>query len=169
VLAPALAALSGQPDRVHLQARLVDARLSYTSGDRPRGRRSLASALRLAEPEQLRLPFVLERDWIGPVLRREPELARAHRHLLAPALRHDQPPAPRAAPEQAASLAAGPLSEREREVLRHVSQMLTTREVATEMNISAHTVKTHMQSICRKLAVTRRGEAVRRARQLKLI
>jgi LuxR family transcriptional regulator, maltose regulon positive regulatory protein len=169
VLTPALAALSGQPDRVHLQARLVDARLSYTSGDRPRGRRSLMSALRLAEPEQLRMRFVLERSWIGPVLRREPELARAHRHLLAPALRHDQPPAPRAGPEQTASLAAEPLSEREREVLRHVSQMLTTPEVATEMNISAHTVKTHLQNICRKLAVTRRGEAVRRARQLKLI
>ncbi len=41
-------------------------------GDRPRGRRSLAAALYLAEPEQLRLPFVLERSWIGPVLRRDP-------------------------------------------------------------------------------------------------
>jgi len=169
VLAPALAALSGEPDRVHLQARLVDARLSYTSGDPPRGRQSLASALRLAEPEQLRLPFVLERSWIGPVLRRDPELAHAHRHLLAPTLRHDQLPAPRAAPEQAASPAAEPLSEREREVLRHVSRMLTTPEVASEMHISTHTVKTHIQNICRKLAVTRRGEAVRRARQLELI
>ncbi len=169
VLAPALAALSGEPDRVRLQALLVDARLSYTSGDRPRGRRSLGSALRLAEAEQLRLPFVLERSWIGPVLRRDPELAQAHQHLLAPTLCHDQLPAPRAAPEQAAILAAEPLSEREREVLRHVSRMLTTPEVASEMHISAHTVKTHIQNICRKLAVTRRGEAVRRARQLKLI
>jgi LuxR family transcriptional regulator, maltose regulon positive regulatory protein len=169
VLAPALAALSGAPGRVHLQARLVDARLSYTSDDRPRGRRSLASALRLAEPEQLRLPFVLERSWIGPVLRRDPELAHAYRHLLAPTLGPDQLPALRAAPEQATILAAEPLSEREREVLRHVSRMLTTPEVACEMHISTHTVKTHIQSICRKLAVTRRGEAVRRARQLELI
>ncbi|MGO9081576.1 MAG: LuxR C-terminal-related transcriptional regulator [Streptosporangiaceae bacterium] len=169
VLGPALAALSGEPDRVHLQARLVDARLSYTSGDPPRGRRSFTSALRLAEPEQLRLPFVLERSWIGPVLRRDPELAHAHQHLLAPTLRHDQLPAPRAAPEQAATMAAEPLSEREREVLRHVSRMLTTPEVASEMHISTHTVKTHVQNICRKLAVTRRGEAVRRARQLELI
>ena len=69
MLAPALAADSGVPDRVRLQAWLVDARLSYDRGDRARGRRSLASALRLAEPEQLRLPFALERGWIGPVLR----------------------------------------------------------------------------------------------------
>jgi LuxR family transcriptional regulator, maltose regulon positive regulatory protein len=169
VLAPALAALSGAPGRVHLQARLVDAQLSYTSGDRPRGRRSLASALRLAEPEQLRLPFVLERSWIGPVLRHDPDLAHAHQCLLAPTLGHDQIPAPRAAPEQAASPAVEPLSEREREVLRHVSRMLTSPEVASEMHISTHTVKTHIQNICRKLAVTRRGEAVRRARQLGLI
>ena len=59
VLGPALAADSGTPDRVRLQACLVDARLSYTSGDPARGRRSLTSALRLAEPEQLRLPFAL--------------------------------------------------------------------------------------------------------------
>jgi LuxR family transcriptional regulator, maltose regulon positive regulatory protein len=168
VLAPALAALSGEPDRVHLQARVLDARLSYTSGDPPRGRRSLAAALCLAEPEQLRLPFVLERSWIGPVLRRDPELAHAHRNLLAPTLRHDQLP-PHGIPEQAASRPAEPLSEREREVLRHVSRMLTNPEVASEMNISTHTVKTHVQNICRKLATTRRGEAVRRARQLDLI
>ena len=75
VLAPALAPHSGAPDRIRLQAWLIDARLSYASGDRVRGRRSLVSALRLAEPEQLRLPFAVERGWIEPVLRRDPELA----------------------------------------------------------------------------------------------
>ena len=48
-LAPVLAASSQVPDRVRLQAWLVDARLSYASGDEAHGRRSLASALRLAE------------------------------------------------------------------------------------------------------------------------
>ena len=41
-LAPALAAGRGAPERVQLQAWLVDARLSYDSGDHARGRRSLA-------------------------------------------------------------------------------------------------------------------------------
>ena len=169
MLAPALATHSGAPDRVRLQAWLVDARLSYTSGDRVRGRRSLASALRLAEPEQLRLPFALERGWIEPVLRRDPELAHAHRCLLAPALRHDQLPAPRGVPDQAPILVVEPLTEREREVLRHVSGLLSSAEIASEMDISIHTVKTHLKNIYRKLATTRRGEAVRRARQLELI
>ena len=48
-LAPAVTALSGAPGRVRLHAWLVDARLSYYHGDRTRGRRSLASALRLAD------------------------------------------------------------------------------------------------------------------------
>ncbi len=37
------------------------------------------------------------------------------------------------------------------------------------MHISVNTVKTHVAHIYRKLATTRRGEAVRRARQLELI
>jgi len=170
-LASALAAESGAPDRVRVQAWLVDAWLSYTSGDRARGRRSLVAALRLAEPEQLRLPFAMERSWIGPVLRHDHDLASAHRCLLAAALPRDQLPAPPAAPDpdQSAILMVERLSEREREVLRHVSGMLSTTEVASEMHISIHTVKTHMRSILRKLAVAHRGEAVRRARQLGLI
>ena len=173
-LTPALASQSGAPERIRLQAWLIDARLSYTSGDRVRGRRSLASALRLAEPEQLRLPFAVERGWIEPVLRRDPELAHAHRcllapALLAPALRHDQAPAPRGAPDQATVLMVEPLTDREREVLRHASGLLRTAEIASELDISTHTVKTHLKNVYRKLATTRRGEAVRRARQLELI
>ena len=62
-----------------------------------------------------------------------------------------------------------PLSAREREVLRHVSTLLSTVEVASQMYISANTVKTHLKNIYRKLAANQRGEAVRRARQLGLI
>jgi len=166
---PVLAADSGAPEPVRLQAWLVDAQLGYHHGDRARGRGSLACALRLAEPEQLRLPFVIERDWIRPVLRRDPELARAHRCLLAPSPRDDQLPAPRGAPDQAPILAAEPLTEREQEVLRHLSGLLSSAEVASEMHISVNTLKTHVKHIYRKLATTRRGDAVRRARQLELI
>jgi LuxR family transcriptional regulator, maltose regulon positive regulatory protein len=41
--------------------------------------------------------------------------------------------------------------------------------LTAEMYISVNTVKTHPESIYRKLAATHRGEAVRRARQLDLI
>ena len=169
VLAPAHAADARTPDRVRVQAWLVDARLSYAGGDSARGRKSLASALRLAEDEQLRLPFAAERDWLGPVLRRDHELADTHRRLLAPVLGHDHIPAPGRAPSQAPVLLVEPLTEREREVLMHVAGMLNTAEVASEMYISVNTVKTHLKSIYRKLAAGHRSEAVRRARQLQLI
>ena len=170
-LSPALAAHRGAAEQTRLQAWLVDAQLSYISGNRARGHRSLASALRLAEPERFRLPFVLEGGWIKQALERDPELARSYHRLLAPALRRDQLPAPRdaPAPDHPAIVAVEPLTEREREVLRHVSDMLNTAEVASEMYISINTVKSHLKSIFRKLAATHRGEAVRRAQQLELI
>jgi len=169
VLAPVLAADRRAPDRVRVHAWLVDARLSYDSGDRARGRRSPATALRLAEPEQLRLPFVVERSWFRPVLRRDPKLAHVHRCLLPADLRREQLPALPGAPEQAAILAGEPLSERERKVLRRVSAMMSTAEVAREMYISVNTVKSHLKNIYRKLAAAHRGEAIRRACLLGLI
>jgi len=168
-LAPVLAAQVGVPERVRLQACLVDARLSYHRGDRVRGRRSLGTALRLAEHEQLRLPFAMERSWIGQVLQRDPELAGAHQHLVRPAMRHSPLPAAAHALNETAIPAVEPLTERETEVLRHISGMLTTAEVASELYISTNTVKSHIKNICHKLAVAHRGEAVRRARQLELI
>ena len=101
--------------------------------------------------------------------RRAPELAGIHWCLLPPTLRRGQLPALPGAPEQAAILAVEPLSERQREVPRHVSGLLSNAEVATEICVCINTVKTHLKSIYRKLAAARGGEAVRRARQLGLI
>ncbi|MEU2072307.1 response regulator transcription factor [Streptomyces anulatus] len=47
--------------------------------------------------------------------------------------------------------------------------MLTTQEIAADLFLSVNTVKTHLKNVYRKLAVTRRGEAVRRARELRLL
>jgi DNA-binding CsgD family transcriptional regulator len=118
----------------------------YDSGDVARGRRSLESALRLAEPEQLRLPFTIERGWIRPVLQRDPALAHAHRCLLEHTLRHDRFPARLIVPQRVTVGEVEPLTERELEVLRHVSGMLSSAEVACEMYISINTVKTHPET-----------------------
>jgi LuxR family maltose regulon positive regulatory protein len=73
------------------------------------------------------------------------------------------------APAKALAPVMEPLTDREREVLRHASGLLNTAEIAREMYISVNTVKAHLKSVHRKLVVARRGEAVRRARQLQLI
>jgi LuxR family transcriptional regulator, maltose regulon positive regulatory protein len=169
VLDPVLAGDVRLPDRVRVPALLVDARLGYSGDDGTRGRRSLASALHLAEREQLKLPFLAEQSWLGSILGRDPELAGTYRRLFAPVPDREQYPAPAKAPDEAPVLVVEPLTEREREVLVHLSGLLSTAEVASEMYISVNTVKTHLRSIYRKLAATHRNEAVRRARQLGLI
>ena len=149
---------------------LIDAQLSFSTGDHPQGRRALEHALRLAEPEQLRLPFAMERSWIKPVLRNDHELAHPYRRVLEPDL--ISPPRDEARHPDAGRpppLIVEPLSEREREVLEHVSALESTAEIATEMYISVNTVKTHLKSIYRKLSATHRGEAVRHARQFGLL
>jgi LuxR family maltose regulon positive regulatory protein len=169
-LAAGVASPDESPAPVRLEGWLVDARLSYGVGDGVRGRRSLERALRLGQPERLRLAFAMERTWIHPVLRRDPELAHAYQDLLEPRqITTSKVPAPRPDPDQPTPLIVEPLSDREREVLRLLSAMLSTAEIGTEMYISVNTVKTHLRSIYRKLSAARRGEAVRRARELKLI
>ena len=157
------------PDHVRLEAWLTTARLSYGSGDRAEGRRSLQRALRLGQPEQLRLPFALERTWLRRVLRADPDLAHVYRDLLEPDLVgpvREPVPQPGASP---APVMLEPLSSREREVLQYAAEMLDTTEIAAVLFISVNTVKSHLKSIYRKLAVTHRGEAVRRARQLRIL
>ena len=162
---PCRAPMAGRPNGCGCKRGWLT-RSSATTAGTAHGGSSLSSALRLAEPEQLRLPFVIERGWIGPDLRRDHELADTHRRLLAPAPCHHQRPAPPGAPDRSPILPAKPLSGREREVPRLLSGLLGTAEIASEMYISINTVKTHLPHIYRKPATTHRGEAVRRARQL---
>jgi LuxR family maltose regulon positive regulatory protein len=73
----------------------------------------------------------------------------------------------RTVPEQSNGVPpAEPLSEREYEVLRYLTTMLTAAEIATELGLSVNTVKAHMRAVYRKLGSTRRSEAVTRARQI---
>lgn len=56
--------------------------------------------------------------------------------------------------------AFAPLTERELEILRKVSNGLTNAEIGVALGISAQTVKNHVTSILRKLAVNDRTQAV---------
>jgi DNA-binding NarL/FixJ family response regulator len=61
------------------------------------------------------------------------------------------------------------LTEREREILRHISGGLVLKEVADELNLSPHTVDSHLRNIYAKLHVHTRSGAVAKALKEHLI
>jgi LuxR family maltose regulon positive regulatory protein len=61
------------------------------------------------------------------------------------------------------------LSERELEVLQHIAEGLTNREIADRMYLSLNTIKVHTRNIYGKLGVNNRTQAVSRARDLSVL
>ena len=53
----------------------------------------------------------------------------------------------------------GQLTAREEQVLQHVSFGKTNAEIATELHVSVHAIKFHLQRVFRKLGVANRTEA----------
>ena len=147
---------------------LASARLR--SGSPGRARVAVDRALRLAAGEHLRRPFHEAAPGVREMLLNDAGLVARHR-WLGP---DERSPVDRtkAAPRPTRADAAPVLEEltpRELEVLVHLSELLSTEEIASAMFVSVNTVRTHVRSILRKLGVPRRNAAVRRARELELI
>lgn len=64
---------------------------------------------------------------------------------------------------------AAMLTQREQEILGHISEGLTMHQIGTRLGISPRTVETHVAKLYRKLGVRTRVQAVRRAATLGLI
>lgn len=61
------------------------------------------------------------------------------------------------------------LSRREVEVLQLMAKGLSNQEIADQLFVSVHTVKTHTTNIYEKLQVNRRTQAIIKAREYKVI
>ncbi len=152
---------------VSVGAALVRARVAQESGDTITARRLVARALLDARRERLRRPFLQAGDWIEPLLATAPLHGLAEGWLPSGRRQtHGEPVQPVADP---ALLVPVELSGRERDVLRRLARMMSAEEIAADLYVSVNTVKTHLKSAYRKLAVNRRGDAVRRARDLGLL
>lgn len=67
------------------------------------------------------------------------------------------------------ALQALDISKRELDVLEHLANGLSNREIAEQLYVSTNTVKTHLGHLYEKLGVSRRTQAVVRAKSLSLI
>ena len=165
-LLDSIASRSRTGPAVAVRAGLVRARVADMAGDAATARRLVEQALLDARRERLRRPFLDARPWINSFLSTEPlrELADG---WLTPG--PSRPGGRTAVEERPLSLVAEGLSPREHDVLERLAGMMSTEEIAADLYVSVNTVKTHLKSVYRKLAVNRRNEAVRRARDLKLL
>lgn len=68
-----------------------------------------------------------------------------------------------------AALTSLGVTSREHEMLHALADGLTNKEIARRFDVSPNTVKTHVSSLYEKLEVSRRTQAVQKAKDLALI
>jgi len=148
-----------------IEAVILDAVARARLGDRERAERGVERALALAEP-QGRAFMILTVPGVREVLESHPRHRTAHAGHLATLLDLLAGVEPGGPP---AGELDEPLSERELAVLRFLPTNLSAPEIASELILSVHTVKTHMRKLYAKLDVHTRAEAVQRGRALGLL
>lgn len=122
-------------------------------------------ALDLAEPNGVLLPFLLHPTAPAPT----PHPASHHpRGADAEIVSRQARTQPAPAPGEPRPLRQ-PLSESELRVLRYLPTNLTMAEIASQLHVSVNTVKAHARHLYAKLGSHSRGEAVERARALRLL
>lgn len=107
-------------------------------------------------PALVGLLFLLAGAWLGTRLHRQPTAGLPVEPTGQPAT-------------EIVDTTDGPLSRRERQVLSALAEGCSNAEIARRHFVSENTIKTQVRQICVKLDVSRRGQAVARARQMGLL
>lgn len=147
-----------------IEATVCAACIALQQGREGRSTELLVRALQIATPD-VTLPLVARSEVLGPLVARHPAVAGEWPACL---------PVPEPAISATTSAARDgwipePLTVRERSVLRLLATSMSTIEIAEEMCVSVNTVKTHVAAIYRKLATSKRREAIFKARELELL
>lgn len=111
----------------------------------------LEQALNAAATERILRPFTSQDEVLRGLLDSHAAFGTAHELLLMDIARRIVDP-------------RSGLTEREREILGYLRTTMTVAEIATRLQLSVNTVKTHQRSIYRKLGVNDRRSAVLAAR-----
>ncbi|MEO3817251.1 LuxR C-terminal-related transcriptional regulator [Plantactinospora sp. B24E8] len=155
------------PLALRLEAGLLDAGAARLAGDRRRATRVLERVLELAEPEGFRRVFTRADPSVRELLSTHLDSGTGYWATVSELIGASGTVTGR--PSPAVPAMGEPLTDRELTVLRYLQSILSNVEIAAEMSLSVNTVKTHVRNIYRKLDATRRRDAVRRARELRLL
>ncbi|OKP86062.1 transcriptional regulator [Paenibacillus helianthi] len=176
VLEPMLgeAAVKGRPDE-RLKGMIFYAAVLYRNGDKSAATQALAEAMTMAQPGGFIRAFVDEGLPVERLLREAQvggELLDYRRKLLA-AFEAENPQHSQLRSAQQLPRTSQPLIEtlsgRELEILQLIAQGLSNREISERLFLALSTVKGYNRNIFDKLQVSRRTEAVARARRLGLL
>ena len=163
------------PLHIQIAGWLLETSRLLSQQEPQRAQAALAHSLRLAEPETLRRPFVEAPPPVRDLLHQNHALVAEHPWMrvrpvdVTPSAAAAAPRVPEPGRGSDPPVLVEVLTAKEREVLGLLAQLLTTQEIADTMFVSVNTVRTHVRNIMRKLAVSRRNEAVRRAQSLQLL
>ena len=147
-----------------LEAHLLDAIAHHHLGEHRAAYAAIETALDLAEPERLILPFAMSGAW--QLLKTAAPHTTSHAALIADILDVVH----RGSISTSTPLtSAEPLSPTELRVLRYLPTNLTRPEIADELSVSLNTVSTHIRHIYAKLGAADRTSAVERGRKLRLL
>ncbi|GLV55400.1 LuxR family transcriptional regulator [Dictyobacter sp. S3.2.2.5] len=159
-----------------LEILILEALAHFACQSHRQARSTLMQALHLAQPENYQRVFLDEGPAMEALLKtvlpeiREASLISFVRTLLRAFV---QEPYARSTGEVVspgeAALPLEPLSEQEQRVLRLLAAGCSNPEIARELVVSVNTVKTHVQSLYRKLDIHNRVEASEMARRLSLL
>jgi LuxR family maltose regulon positive regulatory protein len=152
-----------------IRLRLVECLARQKIGDTPGAQAAVQRALELGEPGGYVRLFVEEgeplRSLLAALLKNMDKESPYWRRLLAAFPLGSRQAAPPPAPCQSL---AEPLTAREIEVLRLISQGLSNQEIAGKLVVTLNTVKKHNYSIFQKLGVTNRAQAILAAQEMGL-
>lgn len=135
-----------------IEARLLRARIVLHDGEPGSARRLVSDALSTAERLDVWAPFVFAPEDVIAVLTALLGTLGARERFASGLLARRRDLGVGAIP--------GPLTERERSVLRLLPTLRSIEEIAEDLTVSPNTVKTHVRGIYAKLGVNRRRDAV---------
>jgi LuxR family maltose regulon positive regulatory protein len=134
--------------------------------DRETALRTLEDALLAAAPLAMRRPFLLESTDLATLLSERIETGTGVAAFAVDLLRRMSEQHDRLVPQ---AVLIDALTEREHVVLRYLASTLSNTEIAAELYLSVNTVKTHQRMVYRKLGAHGRRDAVRRAKELRIL